>query len=584
MAPHLEGLKNTIDEINRGAFSEKDKQQRVRVVVERYLTQHGSLSQESLVILPADLTTLFTAPLPQARTRTLFTPRPTASEKETFWVRLLWQIVAQETFIGRDLSLDAKKGPLQLIRRCFKKIPHYRDSYRYLESWVEREQSSEQTHYSVIYLQQVLFALRINPYYSAERVLEAVDNPDHPVHPDFPIEDIVNSIRVDTNLLFSPQDLTTVYGMVNYRKIAGDGDCFFRSIMMGLLEQIIVMPNEDRARWFTTLADRLDTLLQSQSLDAMIHEESQVHHREMIGQFVANLRRAANRQGWLSPQEFDRDLLLTTLDRSMVVACRCLAAQYLYDHRQDNYGVPGADGGLTLSAAIAHDYQGNICAYGRDILTKLKVYSDAIEPFLFESLGIDGQILGIDYDVKAQAWTLTRRDLRVVPDAELSMTLLLKGQHYTLLRSHDQVAALNEARALANDRLLRQAFPPPMMREVRVNSSPALPSRNAIPVQNKSSALEKPSAYFWTSVVFASIGLGALVVALLALGAFTGVAGYALLAASVAAALETTPLALLVTSSLVTGVGASGALVSFFSTKPAVSSEYSLLGLEPPAP
>ncbi len=143
------------------------------------------------------------------------------------------------------------------------------------------------------------------------------------------------------------------YNIKKWRPIAGDGNCYYRANMFGLIEQIIKNGNRER---FNELAEIFEAITPS-----LPREHQSDHNR-----FVAGLKAAASGDLWETLDSFKHDVVHTTLDTLMVRAARYLVAseiQNMAEQQPDEYGI-------TIEHLIGEqslqDYCANIRSLGKD--------------------------------------------------------------------------------------------------------------------------------------------------------------------------------------------------------------------------
>ncbi len=125
---------------------------------------------------------------------------------------------------------------------------------------------------------------------------------------------------VDPQIKANFKDIETQFEIAGVRRIRGDGNCYYRAVMYGLIEQIILEAEPHRAARFNALAESFTTLADDM-LDGL-----KVNHRTMI----ARLREAADGSCWKTIQEFQQEVNTNpSLDIGIVMASRYAVAKFI---------------------------------------------------------------------------------------------------------------------------------------------------------------------------------------------------------------------------------------------------------------
>ena len=101
-----------------------------------------------------------------------------------------------------------------------------------------------------------------------------------------------------------------------FRSIRGDGNCYYRAVMVGLIEQIIMSP--DREKLFLDLRDKFERIIGG--YDGRFDDK--------IIPFIVTLTVASRGKCWNTVDEFEEELRHShsSLDAQMIQSARCLNA------------------------------------------------------------------------------------------------------------------------------------------------------------------------------------------------------------------------------------------------------------------
>jgi len=138
------------------------------------------------------------------------------------------------------------------------------------------------------------------------------------------------------------------------QQIAGDGNCYYRAIIRGYVEQSIMASDQDRLERF----ERLATLIGN-----MIDRENPLFPE--IQELVAKLRQAGNKNVWPNLKDFWRDLVESDVDSLLIQSIRYLLAKHCVDHRNDElengftlWDVIGEQAGIDAILTMGQDAEG----------------------------------------------------------------------------------------------------------------------------------------------------------------------------------------------------------------------------------
>lgn len=191
-------------------------------------------------------------------------------------------------------------------------------------------------------------------------------------------------------------------GYVGWRRIRGDGNCFYRSVGFGLLEQIIAAPaGTDRIRWATSLREQLSAL-----------------HFEDAGEQAAHARlqeqvdRLCKGEGWdgtsvnastESTEELRPETVLfhsmrdpeSLEDKALVRALRRLTVDYLLKYADDDE----ANHGISFTVACMAQDQGSVLNFCESVVLPMDIEAEGIVlNALPSAMGIGLRVAYLDRD------------------------------------------------------------------------------------------------------------------------------------------------------------------------------------------
>ena len=198
------------------------------------------------------------------------------------------------------------------------------------------------------------------------------------------------------------------YNIGRWRPVAGDGNCYYRAVMFGLMEQIIKNGNRER---FSELARIFEAITPS------VHES-----------FIASLKGAASGDKWGTLDDFKRDVidLETGLDQNMVCAARDLIASEIEKMK----GQILDEHGLTIESLIENEPLQDYC-------TRIRTLGAYAEGPLV-NMGLLGQALGFSltsYTISGNSLFVTRqeRDSSRQEREKVFILLVDEREHYVLV-------------------------------------------------------------------------------------------------------------------------------------------------------
>ncbi|MBM3198071.1 MAG: hypothetical protein FJZ58_02295 [Chlamydiae bacterium] len=221
-------------------------------------------------------------------------------------------------------------------------------------------------------------------------------------------------------------------GYPHYRPIRGDGNCYYRAVMFGFLEQILLQGNKQRlhdlARLLSPLIQRTQSQDQQQKL--LLFQQALVQ--------------------WESVEALERDLnnKNNALDEAMVMFARMLLLQYLDQHKDKSIG----DDMFTLGQRVAQaayieegrflDGDGLLNLSTQEIEQAYQVYKTKIGTFKEEAfgplvqLGILGDLLGCQL-ILMQVTKWGASPLYNAKQGQEQVVLFFRPGHYDLLYPQD---------------------------------------------------------------------------------------------------------------------------------------------------
>ena len=198
------------------------------------------------------------------------------------------------------------------------------------------------------------------------------------------------------------------YNIGRWRPVAGDGNCYYRAVMFGLMEQIIKNGNRER---FSELARIFEAITTS------VHES-----------FIASLKGAASGDKWGTLDDFKRNVidLGTGLDQDMVCAARDLIASEIEKMK----GQILDEHGLTIESLIENEPLQDYC-------TRIRTLGAYAEGPLV-NMGLLGQALGFSltsYTISGNSLFVTRqeRDSSRQEREKVFILLVDEREHYVLV-------------------------------------------------------------------------------------------------------------------------------------------------------
>eukprot|EP00811_Abedinium_folium_P034824 NODE_7673_length_1558_cov_8.950384.p1 GENE.NODE_7673_length_1558_cov_8.950384~~NODE_7673_length_1558_cov_8.950384.p1 ORF type:complete len:388 (+),score=68.75 NODE_7673_length_1558_cov_8.950384:91-1254(+) len=171
-----------------------------------------------------------------------------------------------------------------------------------------------------------------------------------------PLSTLVDDFKYNVDFCKKVAELESI-GYSGWRRIRGDGNCFYRCIAFGLLEELATAKLEDRIRWSIALSRQFAPLTFDGPVEAAAHRG-----------LLDRLRNVASGGTWQdaacggSQSTEIGDIEGSFLDQSpecvdlaFVRALRCCLANYLIEHRDDEDAACGISFEIIC---IAQDFAG----------------------------------------------------------------------------------------------------------------------------------------------------------------------------------------------------------------------------------
>lgn len=274
------------------------------------------------------------------------------------------------------------------------------------------------------------------------------------VGPKVLMEVAINTDRFNAALVQKLRMLQELYS--GFRKIRGDGNCYYRAFIFGLLESIVV--SGDRSayshlyRKLRACYERYAGLMKAKlSLqDTMTNNylrETLSSITRAVDIVLTALDRASQGLIWATVSDLEHSMLRTdhvesiTLDTALILSCKCLVAEYLESNQDlEMNGLPLRDAILLFHEEL----NGSMTAYCQQYVTKLGV--DAEGAFLEleilpRSLNCKCNIIYLDRLESSGLKVFARddpppgqlTDSGSATDLLIEVHLLLRPGHYDLL-------------------------------------------------------------------------------------------------------------------------------------------------------
>lgn len=235
-------------------------------------------------------------------------------------------------------------------------------------------------------------------------------------------------------------------GYVGWRKIRGDGNCCYRAVGFGLLEQIVAAPAALQQAWAEDLINRLQLVNYKDEKEASDHLK-----------LLQQLRRLRTGESWPKdpddPEAPGLELLYRSLssphfcyDLAFIRAMRFLTAKYLTENADNDE----AGGGISFNlVCMAQERLGGVEQFIQEIVAPIgKEAEDLVLTALPRALGVDMRIALLDRNAST---TLTFMDYNAEGNAgepalaKPRVHVQLRPGHYDLLYTKEDDQALSDA-------------------------------------------------------------------------------------------------------------------------------------------
>jgi len=221
-------------------------------------------------------------------------------------------------------------------------------------------------------------------------------------------------------------DLMMQEGYVAWRPIRGDGNCFFRAVGFGILEQLVCPSHEPLGRWASAFVRRLSSLSATYTHDQELQEHGELMH------LISSLHLEqfqAFAGAWKSKALYD---IMSTefyaCDAALVRALRRLTSDYVFTHPELDFE------GLSLEMLCQIQF-GSISNFCETIL---KPMGEEIQnPGLVaacNALDIDLRVVMMDRKLPKLSWEHFHPPVGSPNDnARPDIHLMLRFGHYDML-------------------------------------------------------------------------------------------------------------------------------------------------------
>jgi len=178
-------------------------------------------------------------------------------------------------------------------------------------------------------------------------------------------------------------------GYVGWRRVRGDGNCFYRAVGFGFLELLVTTTAQKRAEWITTFLDGIRELHFDVAAERSAHAD-----------LVTHIQRLRDSGGWEVPSRGCETTALGllyqsmrdkkgTLDLALIRAMRHLSAKFLVQNRHDTK----IAGGISLETLCSAQGYGTPEDFCRQILLPMGNEAEGV------SLSLLPPVLGTNFRV-----------------------------------------------------------------------------------------------------------------------------------------------------------------------------------------
>lgn len=240
-----------------------------------------------------------------------------------------------------------------------------------------------------------------------------------------PPEAMIRAINTESNrgnhIISAKLESMQSQGYTGIRRVKGDGSCYYRAIIIGVIENIFI--SGDRRR-FDLLYNRIRHVFSP--------HDTRLNQR--FTQLFQTIKNATEGNCWNSWEEFEFALLnpIESIDLDLILLCRRLVSQYILSHANETVG-----NGLTLHDTIKHSHHENFNSledYCRNEIERNNAYADGASVdlgILPMCLGCRCSITVIDNRASNQVTSYTQGQLETPALGDVH--LLLKNEHYDIL-------------------------------------------------------------------------------------------------------------------------------------------------------
>lgn len=224
-------------------------------------------------------------------------------------------------------------------------------------------------------------------------------------------------------------------GYIGWRRVRGDGNCYYRCVGYALLERLFELEPEPRRIAAGDLHEKLSKLTFMNSTDELAHSE-----------LLARLEVCRDTGGWelfnvgngntlKNPVDTLYESFVDpqgSLDLALVRALRLLLAKYLTEHPDDEAG--GDNGGITFETyAIALDYA-SLEEYTKKVVIPMGLEAmDIVLPAMAKALGRYIRVALLDREAHGGHEDAIMLDFNAEAEAKPSVRVQLRPGHFDLL-------------------------------------------------------------------------------------------------------------------------------------------------------
>ncbi len=318
----------------------------------------------------------------------------------------------------RYVDLGAKRtASFQSLRGMFEKIPALSQVTRHLWGGNADHDFSRQTEFLYV-LSQYENAPPNQIYHNLE------------IRPCGNVTDAANIINTEhtTDMIPRVIELMSKHGLRGFRRIYGDGNCYYRALFVGILEQLVLCDGRERQARFSYLATQFEQLIK----DGVLAPKTVKATQEVI----QILNDAANNSALLTIDDLEKFILRYDLTLVRIMRSALANATIL------NVDKPQS-GGLTILQVL--EASGQTLEGYLKIISTMGAYAEGPSVnacLLNQFLGADiyGCVLTNDGNTTISNPTLALHDVNGF--RPISVYLSLRSAHYDLLETTRTYEAL----------------------------------------------------------------------------------------------------------------------------------------------